>query len=236
MKLKSATIDRTAILQHADQARKLRPWRRNRTDKAALRIGDAIGRDVKIINLADVLHAGGLDERRRPRLAFASSKATVSKFEGHLNRFNDDDRSTGITWVLPQFVLHGHTVELLEAPVPAVPAPFRPTGSLSDYVTLFEPDWTPVPAAPADPAILKRIHGWLYEVIATWDITAIERALLGEFSYSATREEDARKQYEEEMRGHTEVYRLQRAGRPTRALLAGDAVMELGGFETDLEA
>jgi hypothetical protein len=48
---------------------------------------------------------------------------------------------------------------------------------LRHYVTLFEVDqWEPVP--PTDPALLKHIAGDLYAVLAVWDLTELERAVI----------------------------------------------------------
>lgn len=60
--------------------------------------------------------------------------------------------------------------------VPLVPAPIRPRGALDGYRILFEPKWEPVP--PVDPMLLKHLHGALYVVLAHWDLTPLERAVL----------------------------------------------------------
>lgn len=65
------------------------------------------------------------------------------------------------------------------AMVPVVPPALRPAHSLDGYATLFEvEEWAPDPDAPRDPALLKHIGGDLYAVVATWDLTELERAVL----------------------------------------------------------
>lgn len=63
-----------------------------------------------------------------------------------------------------------------KAMVPPVPPRFRPATSLAGYHVLWEAEWTPVP--PVDPALLKHIGGDLYAVLATWDLTELERTVL----------------------------------------------------------
>jgi hypothetical protein len=60
--------------------------------------------------------------------------------------------------------------------VPIVPPNLRPDRALSRYVILFEAEWRPVP--PVDPLLLRHLHGALYVVLAAWDLTPIERAVL----------------------------------------------------------
>jgi len=65
------------------------------------------------------------------------------------------------------------------AMVPIVPPSLRPAHSLDGYATLFEvAEWAPDPTAPRDPALLKHIGGDLYAVVATWDLTELEQAVL----------------------------------------------------------
>ncbi len=64
------------------------------------------------------------------------------------------------------------------AMVPLVPPALRPR-SLGGYHVLWEADWRPrAPRAPRDPALLKHIGGDLYAVVAVWDLTGLERAVL----------------------------------------------------------
>ena len=66
-----------------------------------------------------------------------------------------------------------------EAQVPHVPPALRPERGLAGYHILWEATWrqnTPPPAK--DPALLKRIGGDLYAVVAIWDLTELERAVL----------------------------------------------------------
>jgi hypothetical protein len=66
----------------------------------------------------------------------------------------------------------GHTI------VPLIPPEHRPNRNrLPRFHILWEVEkWDPTP--PRDPALLKWIGGDLWEVVATWDLTELERAVL----------------------------------------------------------
>lgn len=63
----------------------------------------------------------------------------------------------------------------LTAIVPIIPANLRPAKALHRYVILWEADWE---AVPVDPMLLRHLHGDLYVVLAVWDLTPVERAVL----------------------------------------------------------
>lgn len=64
--------------------------------------------------------------------------------------------------------------------VPNIPAPLRPAFGLDGYHILFEAEgWHEYkPPAPRDPALLKHVGGDLYAVLAVWDLTELERAVI----------------------------------------------------------
>jgi hypothetical protein len=65
---------------------------------------------------------------------------------------------------------------LLRAVVPLIPPRHRPPqNKLHLYHILWEAEWRTV---PTDPLLLKHIRGDLYAVLAAWDLTAVERAVL----------------------------------------------------------
>jgi len=60
---------------------------------------------------------------------------------------------------------------------PLIPPTLRPKHNLANYRTLWEVEqWKPEP--PRDPMLLKPLGGMLYAVLATWDLTEMERAVL----------------------------------------------------------
>lgn len=60
--------------------------------------------------------------------------------------------------------------------VPLVPANLRPKVGLEHFAILWEAVWTA--AAPRDPMLLKPLGGPFYAVVAVWDLTELERAVL----------------------------------------------------------
>lgn len=63
-----------------------------------------------------------------------------------------------------------------KAIVPLIPLNLRPKRGLANYHILWEADWK---AIPRDPMLLRRIgKGDLWLVVAAWDLTEVERAVL----------------------------------------------------------
>jgi hypothetical protein len=67
--------------------------------------------------------------------------------------------------------------------VPLAPPKVRPrvNASLRSYAILWEVDewtWSEYPRPPRDPALLRHLGGDFYAVLATWDLTELERLVL----------------------------------------------------------
>jgi hypothetical protein len=63
--------------------------------------------------------------------------------------------------------------------VPIIPAELMPEGSLTNYYVLWEvKEWEELPE-PKDPYLLKRISENLFVVLGAWEITDLERAIIG---------------------------------------------------------
>lgn len=61
--------------------------------------------------------------------------------------------------------------------VPIIPPVLRPKTNLANFHTLWEVEsWTLEP--PKDPLLLRHLGGELYAVLAVWDLTELERAVL----------------------------------------------------------
>lgn len=96
---------------------------------------------------------------------------------------NTFDRVRFAERTFPSHELHDQWVrddrQRFRAMVPIVPPALRPGFGLHNYHVLWEAEWAlSRPEPPADPALLKRIGGDLYAVIATWDLTELEQAVL----------------------------------------------------------
>jgi hypothetical protein len=64
----------------------------------------------------------------------------------------------------------------MTAIVPIVPPHLHPRGALAKYVILWDAVWTPAP--PKDPLLLKHLAGMLYAIVAHWDLSPLEQAVL----------------------------------------------------------
>jgi len=70
-----------------------------------------------------------------------------------------------------------HAKYFYQAMVPLIPVPLRPRRALENYHILFEAEWSRM--VPKDPMLLRRIGaGDLWTVLAHWDLTEVERAVL----------------------------------------------------------
>lgn len=65
--------------------------------------------------------------------------------------------------------------------VPIIPPQHRPAKStLRNHAVLWEvEEWAVAPRPPGDPALLRNLAGDLWTVEATWDLTELERLVLG---------------------------------------------------------
>jgi hypothetical protein len=64
-----------------------------------------------------------------------------------------------------------------KAQVPLIPVHLRPKRGLANYYVLWEAEWERIP--PSDPYLLRRIgKADLWLVVAHWDLTEVERAVL----------------------------------------------------------
>jgi len=96
---------------------------------------------------------------------WATGRRKVTRFPAGTFPGAGDDRRT--------FWQHNTKTTL----TPIIPPALRPKHNLANYRTLWEVEaWTPTP--PRDPMLLKPLGGMLYAVLATWDLTEMERAVL----------------------------------------------------------
>lgn len=194
-----ATID----MPRAEARERYLEYRRAKRDHAdaeldAIAAGyRAIAQGHAVINLRDTIAAGGLVDvagggrtEQLPALAVARASdrfATVATSTDGSLRYQAviPDRSWRPRVTnrqdlrFPSGTLPGvsHTYERFRAVVPIIPPALRPAAKLERYHILWEAVWEPMP--PVDPALLRHLRGDLYAVIAVWDLTPLEQAVLG---------------------------------------------------------
>lgn len=143
----------------------------------------------QLLLLPEVIKGAGVDERGYPKLAICRADERWCRVEidwdGALTFIGLKDHERG--WGehrshkrrvrLPQgTVANGQQLRRRDAMVPLVPPQYRPRHALSNYHILFEAEWEPVP--PRDPFLLKKVAGDLFVILAHWDLTEVERAVL----------------------------------------------------------
>ena len=155
----------------------------------------------KIIDIYESFKTAGLNEQGDPKLAIIRADAKecyCEKREGGIARFSMEDVSRWqrhpkkigditlprdtFTWILETpdayawQILHKH----LKTIVPIIPPHIlvdEVKYLLPNYYILWEVEkWQPIP--PKDPILLKKLTPNLFGVLATWDLMALERAII----------------------------------------------------------
>jgi len=204
--LKPLTMDAESAQAMYDEYRALGD-RTNEDDQAIVTMLREVQKGRQLIDLDVAIPGGGHDELGRPKLAASrGDQLEVKMVRGRRWRYVDGKhtaRQDGDLSFLPanreayehiaanaRFDFPADRFEdWPEVPrewfamVPPVPPRLRPRGALSRYAIVWEVDeWSArskTAPPPVDPALLRHIMGSLYAVIAVWDLTAIERLVLG---------------------------------------------------------
>lgn len=166
-------------------------------DQAIMRGYRELAKGTQLISLSETIAAGGVDDQGLPRLAvmradipwcWVRREASGSvMFTAAADRPHDRLRKgvyrlpaatlpeVSFAQVRPEW---GGWRAQFRAMVPIIPPSLRPPWKLGNYEILWEATWEKVPRPPGDPALLRHIGGDLYAVLAIWDLTPLERAVL----------------------------------------------------------
>lgn len=195
------TMDPDAALAKLEAYRNERHKDAEEFSNACLEAYAALAEGTPLIELTRAIQEGGFDEQMRPRLAIAPADRMEVRFEWRSTStvalFDASRKSSASMRTYPrlfrevdlqqhhgQFYPRGFAKTIVAyARVPAAPADVRPaTGQLRDWYILWEVEqWADKPflaEPPRDPYLLKHIGGDLYAVLAEWDLTEIERAVM----------------------------------------------------------
>jgi len=156
-------------------------------DAEIARVFNAISKGKVVIRALASIQKAGLGSDGLPRLAIVRADATTC----WLLRTGNGFRMAATAWVngntarsryvdLPEdtFPTLGRLMRTYTAQVPHIPPDLRPKRGIENYHILFEAEWSRV--YPKDPLLLRRIGAadlWL--VCGAWDLTDIEREVLG---------------------------------------------------------
>lgn len=207
MDLQAVTVDRATARQAVADYRRALKERHDAEDEAMLRAYRASLKGLSLIRLTETVRLGGTDTieapdsswSRRivvasvPRIAVARadqpfvwtqgvSSAGGLRLEYQPRRSHN--RATRTRFSLPTGTFDEETraqpwSPCIRAVVPPVPPALRPAHHLRNYHVLWEAEWAidrTVP--PVDPALLKHLGGDLYAVLAVWDLSPVEQAVL----------------------------------------------------------
>jgi hypothetical protein len=178
---------------------------RSQHDRMMKSVYAALVEGFGLINARAAIVKAGIDSQGFPRLAICRADYPLVFFhrqwtdEGALSvsskqylhrRLKGAERERKQFWIkgldqLPSEKRPRIYYQTVKAVVPIIPPAHRPAGFvLNQYSILWEVDqWEELPRPPrppGDPMLLKPLgHSDLYAVVAHWDLTEIERMVLG---------------------------------------------------------
>lgn len=189
MQLDQMSETRTTALQKWREYKDAEKQSSNPLYKDLRKIYNQIKSGKKVIDIFKVIQKGGVHENFHPKLAIAQAKTkkiTCEYFQHGLVKFiNDDSWRRRISTAdvilencLPKFQMQNSFAnQKITAPVPLIPPKFLPKVLTEDYYILWEVDvWKMIP--PTDPWLLRRITKTMFVVLAGWDLTEIEKAVM----------------------------------------------------------
>lgn len=185
----SAEQAQAGYREYRDQLRRERRGERSAEDAAIAAGYYAAAKGLPLISLSAVVQAGGFHDNNLPRIAVcrASAERVWAQWNWHGSEavvFTDRLGEWGRGALVGE-----HTVRVpLQKPhgygpggttiVPNVPPRFRRRGWERLHILWEVERWEPIP--PRDPALLRHIRGDMWAVLAVWDLTEIERHVLGQ--------------------------------------------------------
>lgn len=151
----------------------------------------------KVLDIFEVFRRSGLNKKGEPKLAISladkkrvyfhkerGGAGSFSRREARWSRTKVDVRLPSNTfshWEREAGNQRAIERSVIEAKVPIIPAHLVPSGKLDNYYILFEvSDWKPMPVYK-DPFLLKRINSNAFIVLAEWDLTPVEQAIIRGF-------------------------------------------------------
>lgn len=150
-----------------------------------------IGAGKTVIRALASIVAAGMNEKGLPKLAIMRADQPRAYWhpDGATPHFSPAywDRSNGrgpglhgkripLSWPGCPYPADRHRT--FEAIVPLIPVHLRPKRGLANYHILWEAEWAR--SYPVDPYLLRRFGGDAWIVVAAWDLTDVERAVMSE--------------------------------------------------------
>lgn len=179
-------MDVQKLSMDKDQARDLyRAYQENRghmtaDDRAIAAIYKRIAAGKLVIRALTSITAAGLDAAGLPKLAIARADEKKIECECWTDRANLRPAARGYvrakdrTFTIPMPGMQSQTRNRI-ADVPLIPVHLRPRRAIEKYHVLWEADWNQY---PVDPYLLRRFGADAWLVVAAWDLTPVERAVM----------------------------------------------------------
>jgi hypothetical protein len=148
----------------------------------------------KVVDINKIFENSLVNEKYEPKLAICKALAKEVYFRygengiilfsaRNINKWEsavtDDIVISNIFPQLPQQFWEGNYDKIKRGTtiVPAIPASARPKGNLKGYYILWEVEkWAKIP--PKDPYLLRRITPNMFVVVAGWNLSELERAVM----------------------------------------------------------
>jgi hypothetical protein len=181
------TVDRSIARAHHKAYRTaVKAGTGTRDDVTLYKAYRALVRGQKVIDLPRAIGDAGVDQVGRPRLAVCRADKPVvfcRVYHSGVARFSSGEydfgrQPRGVVDV-PASAFGGPLRSPVQcrAMVPAIPPQYRPPAhQLEEHHILWEAEWLPRPVG--DPMLLKYIDGPFYVVLAAWDLTPLEQAVM----------------------------------------------------------
>lgn len=153
--------------------------------KEAKRMYYHLSKGRKLLDIWKVFENAGLNSDGNPRLAIAPANLEEIRFKKRNNRssyfFIEGRYSWDEKWfyTLPKEIYPKWNEEgIISTKVPTVPAKHIPKGKLENYWILWDvKTWDKLPDNK-DPILLRQISDNVFVVIAKWNLTKLEKAIL----------------------------------------------------------
>lgn len=206
MELSTIEMEKNEAKEAFQQYRAAVKERHNAEDEQIMRVYRELARGRQVIRLSEAVQNGGTtslwgrDWQKRkvrydvPMIAVARANRefvwtpgiapdggfsmSSKRYPHHNNTFDWIRMAAGTFPADEERSQFGSWSPSIRAIIPTIPPPLRPVAHLRNYHILWEAKWGIDPPPPGDPALLKQISGDLFAVLAIWDLTEVEQAVL----------------------------------------------------------
>jgi hypothetical protein len=156
-----------------------------KADREIAAIYKRLAQGRTVIRALESIRAAGATEDGYPRLAIARADETQieCRINPHSGIWKFEPRgyarssSRVIEVAKPEDAPTPKEWKRLQTNVPLIPVHVRPKRGLQNYHILFEADWREY---PIDPYLLRRFGEDAWLVVAAWDLTPVERAVMAQ--------------------------------------------------------